>query len=127
MTAFMGTPYRKGTTVTFGSEDAEGTIVGIGEEPTTGKPNGWYIVEFSERGKVTTDSMHHSEIDPLVTPRICPACGINPAAAGDRYCADCGSARDRSGWVDGPSDAALRDADRRARNYDDGLIDDNDR
>lgn len=33
--------------------------------------------------------------------RICPACGM-AAAEGDRYCADCGSAPDRSAWIDGP-------------------------
>ena len=35
-------------------------------------------------------------------PRICPACGTNPAAPGDRYCTACGSATDRSSWTDGP-------------------------
>jgi len=32
--------------------------------------------------------------------RICPACLILPAALGDRYCADCGSARDREAWAE---------------------------
>lgn len=32
-------------------------------------------------------------------PRICPACGVLPAAEGDRYCSDCGSAADRSAWA----------------------------
>lgn len=32
--------------------------------------------------------------------RICPACQINPAAPRDRYCFDCGSARDRTAWAD---------------------------
>ncbi len=38
--------------------------------------------------------------------RICPACGINEAASGDRYCSDCGSAVDRSAWVNGPENRA---------------------
>ena len=32
--------------------------------------------------------------------RICPACGALAAAPGDRYCAACGSARDRAMWAD---------------------------
>lgn len=43
--------------------------------------------------------------------RLCPACG-QPAAPGDRYCEGCGSAGDRSAWVDGPGDpwGQVRDA-----------------
>lgn len=38
--------------------------------------------------------------------RICPACGVNEAAQGDRYCSGCGSAPDRSAWIDGPGGRA---------------------
>lgn len=33
--------------------------------------------------------------------RTCPACGL-AAAPGDRYCEPCGSAPDRTSWIDGP-------------------------
>ena len=32
--------------------------------------------------------------------RRCAACGIEPAARGDRYCPACGTARDREAWAD---------------------------
>ena len=35
--------------------------------------------------------------------RICPACGFFESAPGDRYCVDCGSATDRTEWIDGPA------------------------
>lgn len=40
--------------------------------------------------------------------RTCPACGIMPAEAGDRYCDECGSATDRSAWA-GPALRVVRD------------------
>lgn len=48
-------------------------------------------------------SGHHpgSPVDELEhgAARVCPACGLLPAAPGDRYCAGCGSAPDRSAWA----------------------------
>lgn len=39
-----------------------------------------------------------------MTPRrVCPACGVAPATAGDRYCRGCATARDRQAWADAPS------------------------
>ncbi len=37
--------------------------------------------------------------------RTCPACGL-AAAPGDRYCGPCGSAPDRTSWIDGPDPMA---------------------
>lgn len=42
----------------------------------------------------------HSDEGIHDVPRICPACGVLEAASGDRYCAGCASAEDRSAWVD---------------------------
>lgn len=44
--------------------------------------------------------------------RVCPACQILPAAEGDRYCEDCGSARDRSAWAELTPDPAEVRAER---------------
>lgn len=51
------------------------------------------------------DDFPATDSRPIIEPsvRICPACGIFAAAPGDRYCSDCGSASDRSSWVDGPN------------------------
>ena len=39
--------------------------------------------------------------------RKCAACGIEPAARGDRYCPACASARDREAWADVPAPAPV--------------------
>lgn len=73
---FTGTPFPYGTRVHVETADRDGRVVAVGREPTTGKPNGWYMVEYETDppgtfGAGGTYSHHHSDLD-SIPPKSCP-------------------------------------------------------